>query len=122
MFGDIPYLQPEQVGEIIRIPVHQAIYGGYVMYAGAEFFASDLNDPDNFAAKLADMFMFGAQMGWFSLVGVDGIEPDMAIYDKLMSSKYDAEIEYLRMLSSAKKVANSYFINGRAMRRLPLNK
>lgn len=38
-----------------------------------------------------------------------------------MDPKYDAEIEYLRMLSSAKIVANSYFLNGRAMRRLPLN-
>ena len=65
------------------------------MYAGAEFFVSDFNDPNVFAAKLADMFMFGSQMGWFSLVGVEGVEPDMAIYDLLMSPKYDQEILYL---------------------------
>lgn len=65
------------------------------------------------------MFMFGAQMGWFSLVGIDNQVPDMALYDLLMSPRYDQEIDYLQRLSSAKKVANPYFLNGRAMRRLP---
>lgn len=59
------------------------------MYAGAEFFASDFDDPDYFAAKCANMLMFGAQIGWFSLIGRDNQDPYMGIYDQLMSPKYD---------------------------------
>jgi hypothetical protein len=40
--------------------VHQSIYGGYVLYAGAEFSINDFEDPNVFAGKIANMFMFGA--------------------------------------------------------------
>jgi len=90
------------------------------MYAGAMFFKQDFEDPDVFASKCANMFMFGAQLGWFSLIGRDNQAPYMGIYEELMDEKYDMEIEYLRKLSKAKRVANSYFLNGRSMRQLPL--
>lgn len=89
--ADIPYLQPTE-SQSVLVPVHEAIYGGYVMYAGAEFYAGDFNNPDYFAAKCANMLMFGAQIGWFSLIGRDNQGNYMGIYDELMSSQYDMEI------------------------------
>ena len=65
------------------------------MYAGAEFFAEDFENPDNFAAKCANQLMFGAQIGWFSLIGKKNDEKFMGLFDLLMSRKYDHEIEYL---------------------------
>ena len=109
------------------MPVHQAIYGGYSLYAGALFGKPDFKDPNVFAAKLANNFMFGAQMGWFSMLGQNNTNqttgeyhPERGIYEELMDTKHDPEIHYLRKLSSAKKVVNEYFLHGRVTRQLPL--
>jgi hypothetical protein len=60
------------------VPVFPAIYGGYYIAMGAEFFQQDLvPNPDVFSAKIAHMFLFGAQMGWFSLGGRDNQNPPM---------------------------------------------
>jgi hypothetical protein len=99
--ADVPYLQPATNSSYIA-PVHQSIYGGYVLYAGAEFSVNDFDEPDVFAGKIANMFMFGAQMGWFSLIGRDNEKPNMGIYHKFMDPKHDQEIFYLNILSSAK--------------------
>jgi hypothetical protein len=95
------------------VPAFQSVYGGYYLSMGAEFFPTDfVPNPDVFAAKLANQFLFGAQMGWFSLGGKDGI------YNDLMDSAYDREVAYLRLLSKAKQTANKWLVHGRAMRRV----
>lgn len=57
-------------------------------------------------------------MGWFSLFGRDNEDPYMGIFEQLMDPKYDQEIAYLQILSSAKTVAKEYFNHGRPMRNL----
>ena len=63
-------------------------------------------------------------MGWFSLVGqINSNEkeqhPERGIFTELMDPKHDPEILYLRKLSQAKKVANEYFLHGRATKPVP---
>lgn len=124
--ANVSFAQPMAAPNEI-VPAHQAIYGGYTLYAGALFGKPDFKDPNVFAGKLANNFMFGAQMGWFSLVGQNNTNqttgfafPERGIYEELMDTKHDPEILYLRKLSSAKKVANEYFLHGRVTRQLPL--
>ena len=105
----------------VIVPAFQSVYGGYVLPMGAEFFRNDfLPDPDVFAAKVAVQFVFGAQLGWFSLGGRDNQNPAMGIYDLLLSHEYDDEIRYLKDLSVAKTTAKAWFNHGRAMRPLPI--
>jgi len=119
--GDPPSLPPTGSLRTI-VPAFQAVYGGYVLPVGAEFFQEDLvPDPDVFAAKIAVQYIFGAQLGWFSLGGRDNQVPPMGIYDLLMSPSVDTEIAYLRTLSRAKQLAADWFNFGRAMRPVPLS-
>ena len=60
------------------------------------------------------MFVFGAQMGWFSLGGRSNQNPPMGIFDQLMDHKYDDEIYYLQRLSKAKHTAQPWMLHGRA--------
>lgn len=109
-YADYPFVTPMATDNIL-IPVHQAVYGGYTMYAGALFERNDFYNPDLFARKMAVQFMFGAQLGWFGLskFGRDREIPNKhdlhtyGIYNELMDAKYDDEIIYLRKLASAKK-------------------
>eukprot|EP00927_Polykrikos_kofoidii_P017927 TRINITY_DN18226_c0_g1_i1.p1 TRINITY_DN18226_c0_g1~~TRINITY_DN18226_c0_g1_i1.p1 ORF type:complete len:794 (+),score=114.91 TRINITY_DN18226_c0_g1_i1:108-2489(+) len=117
--GDLPSEPMPSSGSVI-VPAFQAVYGGYVLSCGAEFFQADFEDPDVFAAKVAVMYIFGTQLGWFSLGGRDNQDPPMGIYENLMNSKYDAEVDYLRYLSRAKRLAAPWFHHGRAMRSLQL--
>lgn len=88
---------------------------------GAVFFLRDLSDnPNVFAAKVAQQYLFGAQMGWFSLGGRDNQVPYMGMYEALMDSKYDPEVDYLKLLSKAKRAGNNWIQEGRAMRELSL--
>ena len=65
--------------------------------------------------------MFGAQMGWFGLGRWEtsaGLPQEngptvYGIYNEIMNQQYDPEVQYLRKLSSAKKIANPYFLHGR---------
>jgi hypothetical protein len=119
--GGDPPSAPSPVSARTIVPAFQAVYGGYVLAVGAEFFRQDLTpDPDVFAAKVAVQFSFGAQMGWFSLGGRDNQQPPMGVYDLLMSHMYDAEVAYLRALSRAKQIAARWFNFGRALRPLAL--
>eukprot|EP00466_Bigelowiella_natans_P008547 jgi/Bigna1/75549/fgenesh1_pg.35_\ len=116
--GDLP---PVQNSSSLIVPAFQAVYGGYVLPVGAEFFQQDfLPNPDVFAAKVAAQFVFGAQMGWFSLGGRDNQSPPMGTFELMMDAQYDAEMSYLRSLSNAKLAAGSWFNHGRVMRPLEL--
>ena len=57
--GNFSFSQPMAARNEI-VPAHQAIYGGYTLYAGAMFGKPDFNDPNVFAGRLANNFMFGA--------------------------------------------------------------
>lgn len=119
MGGNLPST-PSPSGNVIT-PAFQAVYGGYVLPVGAEYFQNDfLPNPDVFAAKVANNYCFGAQMGWFSLGGRSNQNPAMGIVDELMDPKYDSEIFYLQALSKAKQTAKDWFNHGRAMRSLDL--
>ena len=109
-------------GDSYIVPAFQSVYGGYMFTVGAEFFQDDLagGDPDVFAAKIAKQYVFGSQMGWFSLGGRDNQNPAMGLFELLMSESYDSEISFLRALSSAKQVSNPWMNHGRALRALPL--
>jgi hypothetical protein len=50
-----------------------AVYGGYMVPFGRIFEKPDIENPDIFAVKMAQMFVNGAQLGWFSLGGSYGI-------------------------------------------------
>ena len=104
------------------VPAFQAVYGGYALFMGAEYFQNDFSpNPNVFAAKIANQLLFGAQIGWFSLGGRDNIiEPKSGLYDLLMDPQFDEEIDYLRLLSSVKQKCNKWLTHGRAMRGLKL--
>jgi len=50
------------------VPAYQAIYGGYAMFAAAEFSGGDLpnlyENKEGFVKKLAGQFIYGVQLGW----------------------------------------------------------
>ena len=105
------------------VPVFPSIYGGYYVAMGAEFFQEDLTGPtpDVFSAKIAKQFLFGAQMGWFSLGGRSNQVPYMGIYEQLLSPTYDPEIALLQRLAARKVLANPWLQDGSHMRELPLS-
>ena len=99
------------------VPAFQSVYGGYVLFMGAEFFMADfLPNPNVFAAKIANQLLFGAQIGWFSLGGRYNIDNPVPLYDLFMDEKYDDEVVYLRTLSNAKRAAQDFLVHGRAGR------
>jgi hypothetical protein len=75
---------PTHTGSTSLVPVFPSIYGGYAVSMGAEFFVSDFDpQPDVFTAKCAQMYVSGAQIGWFSLGGTQD-KPPMGLFDTLM--------------------------------------
>jgi hypothetical protein len=101
------------------VPAFPALYGGYYLAMGAEFFTTDFApSPDVFSAKVGRMFAFGAQLGWFSLGGRNNQSPPMGIYELLMDAAYDPEVAFLSLLSRTKLLLNPWLQHGRAMREL----
>ena len=105
------------------VPAFPAIYGGFVISMGAEFFTTDLDDDgDVFAARLAQQLLFGAQLGWMSLGGrSDNQSPPMGLFDLLMDEAHDEEVAFLARLSSARDILSEFFLHGRPSRDLALN-
>ena len=98
-----------------------AIYGGYYLGFGAEWFRADFEDHDWFCGKLSKHFAAGSQLGWFSLVGIANDPQDscgpMGVGDLLMASENDDLIAFLRLLLNARRhVLLDYFVDGHLMR------
>lgn len=78
------------------IPMYPAVYGGYNLTFGRYIFPEDAKASLPFITKVAQMFIFGAQMGWL----------DSWILD------YPEEAEYLKILSQARIRALKYLAYG----------
>ena len=52
------------------VPAFPAIYSGYYIGFGSIFNAADFAQPDVGAARLAENFVNGVQLGWFGMGGV----------------------------------------------------
>lgn len=98
-----------------------AIYGGYYLGFGAEWFRADFQDHSWFCGKLSKHFAAGSQLGWFSLAGMandpqDGCGP-MGVGDLLMSPENDDLVAFLRVLLAARRnVLLDYFVDGHLVR------
>jgi len=78
------------------IPMYPAVYGGRNLTFGRYIFPDDAKTSLPFITKVAQMFIFGAQMGWL----------DAWILD------YPEEAEYLKELSQARLKALKYLAYG----------
>jgi len=78
------------------IPMYPAVYGGRNLTFGRYIFPDDAKASLPFITKIAQMFIFGAQMGWI---------------DAWILS-YPKEAEYLRTLSQARLKALKYLAYG----------
>ena len=79
----------KDINEIV--PAFQYVYRfGAFMTAGAEFFRNDVleSNADMFVRKLMKQFMFGTQLGWFSLGGRSNQVPGMSMQDILMDDTH----------------------------------
>ena len=115
--GDLP---GSKNSDSVMVPSFQSIYGGYAITMGAEFYRTDFDYPDVFAAKLAAQFVFGSILGWFSLGGRTDVSGSMRLYELLMSPTYDDEVFYLKRLALARQAAREFMIYGRAGRDIEL--
>lgn len=97
-----------------------AIYGGYYVGFGAEWFRADFEDHNWFCGKLSTHFVSGSQLGWFSLVGMANDTADscgpMGVGDLLLSSSHDDLIDFIKLLSTARGYIVDYFLYGRYVR------
>ena len=101
--------------------IFNAVYGGYYVGMGMEFFSSDfLPNPNVFSGKIAKQFLFGGQLGWFSLIGRNNEHPEVGLLAPMMNPQHDPEIAYLRTLSDARLLAIDYLWDGRTSRDLEL--
>ncbi|KAJ9470394.1 putative glycoside hydrolase [Diplonema papillatum] len=115
-YASAPFTGPERM-----VNAFSAVYGGYFGSMGAEFFQADFApDPNVFSAKNAQMFLFGSQIGWYSLIGRDNQNPPMGVQQYLLDDQYTPEIEYLRALSDAKLLVSDWLVYGSAARDLPV--
>ena len=65
----------------------------------------DLKNPVSFRAKVGQMFIFGAQLGWFNLY-------------EITQDEYKAEAEYLKKLAKYRLLGLKFLLHGRLMRPL----
>eukprot|EP01065_Artemidia_motanka_P030722 TRINITY_DN36805_c0_g1_i1.p1 TRINITY_DN36805_c0_g1~~TRINITY_DN36805_c0_g1_i1.p1 ORF type:complete len:851 (+),score=223.16 TRINITY_DN36805_c0_g1_i1:62-2554(+) len=114
-------------GASVLSPAFPAIYGGYFIGFGSIYSHADMAlNPDVLAARLAANFVYGVQLGWFSLGGVDhGPMLDhscgpMGQYDLWMDPKHDSEVEWLRLLASSRGSMQRYFVYGRLVKPVEL--
>eukprot|EP00730_Choanoeca_flexa_P008612 TRINITY_DN12511_c1_g1_i10.p1 TRINITY_DN12511_c1_g1~~TRINITY_DN12511_c1_g1_i10.p1 ORF type:complete len:784 (+),score=125.20 TRINITY_DN12511_c1_g1_i10:1795-4146(+) len=106
----------------VLVPAFPAIYGGYYVGFGDIFNAADLADQRPLSARIVAQFVYGTQMGWFSLGGVvSGPNVDtrcgkMGEFEGWMSSQADDVVTQLQLLADARRHLLDYLAHGRLMR------
>ncbi|MGQ9697559.1 MAG: DUF6259 domain-containing protein, partial [Armatimonadota bacterium] len=81
------------------VPLYPLVYSGRTLYFGRYFMAEDYQTPRAFATKAAQMFLWGAQLGW--------LDPWVLNHPK--------EARYLRELAQARVKANSFMAFGQML-------
>lgn len=103
--------------------------GGLFIGFGEIFNAGDLilDSGNPLCAKLAKQFVYGAQMGWFSLGGVthgpdvDTVCGKMGTYDDWMDPSADNVVGFLGLLVNLRAASMEFLQHGRALAAPPLN-
>ncbi|EDQ92033.1 uncharacterized protein MONBRDRAFT_22789 [Monosiga brevicollis MX1] len=113
--------EPAFVGTKALVPAFPAIYGGYFVGFGDIFNAEDLADQDPLMARVVAQFVYGAQLGWFSLGGVtSGPDVDtscgkMGEYDLWMSESSDAIVAAVEYYGNLRVCLLEYLAHGRIL-------
>ncbi|MGI6083759.1 MAG: DUF6259 domain-containing protein, partial [Limnochordia bacterium] len=85
-----------------QVPLFAAVYSGYVITFGRAFYDGDLRQPHVFAAKIAQMFVWGCQLGWIR----------NSVAERLLSPEYAAEAGFLDRVCRAFASGRDYLIEG----------
>ena len=92
-----------------QVPLFSSVYGDYCITFGREFFEDDVTkNPDVFTSKMAQLFTYGAQLGWIT----------RTTGRALLSADYSTAANYLQELATALEEASEYMITGRRLRNL----
>ena len=106
-------------------PAFPAIYGGYYVGFGAQWYQLDFSNHNWWCGKLAATFVTGTQMGWFSLLGISNDPSDscgnMAVNDLLLAEESSDLIEFLKKLTKQRAALVDYFIDGHLLRSIGMN-
>lgn len=93
------------------VPAFPAIYGGYYVSFGRVFGPDDFSgNAFLFVAKLAHMFVYGTQLGWFSL------SDSIGIFSQLINDTYSDQRNYLVLLCKYKMISSNFLLDGLLMR------
>jgi hypothetical protein len=116
---------PSSTNYRIISPAFPAIYGGYYVGFGAQWYQLDFQDHDWWCGKLAATFVTGTQMGWFSLLGISDDPLDscgnMALNELLTDEESSDLIDFLKKLTKQRDVLVDYFIDGHLIRSVGMN-
>ena len=99
------------------VPAYPAVYGGYFIGMGAEWYRNDWEDENWLCSKLASQFVVGAQLGWFSVIGMSDPDFDdkcgpMGVGDLLLSDKHANFVKYMKIMTEARRKAQEYLLDG----------
>ena len=112
-------------GYRILSPAYPAIYGGYYIGFGAQWYQLDFNEHNWWCSKLATTFVTGTQLGWYSLLGVTNDPLDscgnMAVHDYLLNENNSDLIQFLKKLTNKRQYLIDYFIDGHLIRSVAMN-
>lgn len=78
-------------------------------------FVADFDDHDWWCGKLSAMFVTGAQMGWFSLLGTEDPSDScgaMGVGDLLLDDANKDLIDYMKLLASSRRSIADYLVDG----------
>lgn len=89
-----------------QVPLFAAVYSGYVITFGRAFYDADLQQPEAFAAKIAQMLVWGCQLGWIR----------NSVAEKLLSAEHTSDAEFLDSVCRAFASGREYLIEGHMCR------
>ena len=101
-------------------PAFAAVYGGYYVGFGAEWFLTDFEDSNWFCGKLSAMMTSGAQMGWFSLISIvdDPTDScgDMGVGSAFLDPANSDISDFVHLLATERIKIVSYVVDGHLAR------